>query len=306
MNVNFNSDKGYRLLNIFERLSKGECVNKEQLATDYGVSAKTIQRDFDDLRAYFAENNLSSNSKLLKYDKSSNTYCLVSSTHEWLTNEEAVALCKILLESRAFQKEELVKLIDKLIMQISPKDRLITENIIRSELYNYVPLQHGKPLLSVIWCLSELINEQKIIKFSYKRQDGKTSKKEVMPVSIMFSEFYFYLIAFSTDSDVKYPIIFRIDRIEDIKSTGETFFVPYKDRFSDGEFRKRIQFMYSGELKKVKFEYSGVLEAILDRLPTAKIIDNINGVYIITAETYGDGIYMWLRSQGDLVRILSD
>ena len=62
--------------------------------------------------------------------------------------------------------------------------------------------------------------------------------------------------------------------------------------------------MYSGELKTVKFKYSGVLEAILDRLPTAHIISEQDGVYTISAETYGDGIYMWLRSQGDLVEIL--
>ena len=65
-----------------------------------------------------------------------------------------------------------------------------------------------------------------------------------------------------------------------------------------------MQFMYAGELKTVKFEYSGVLEAILDRLPTAKILKEENGVYTISAETYGDGIYMWLRSQGDMVKIV--
>ena len=90
----------------------------------------------------------------------------------------------------------------------------------------------------------------------------------------------------------------------DIKTTGEKFVVPYKDKFNDGEFRKRIQFMYSGELKTVRFEYSGVLEAILDRLPTAKILKEDSGVYTLSAETYGDGIYMWLNSQGDKVKIL--
>ena len=65
-----------------------------------------------------------------------------------------------------------------------------------------------------------------------------------------------------------------------------------------------IKALYSGELKTVKFKYSGVLEAILDRLPTAQMISEKNGVYTISAETYGDGIYMWLRSQGNKVEIL--
>lgn len=300
--LNLSSNKGFRLLNIYERLNKGERIKKEQLAADFGVSAKTIQRDIDDLRVYIAETHFAESEITIRYDKPSNSYYLVRLEREWMTNEEAVALCKILLESRAFEKNELVRLVEKLIMQIAPSDRSVAENIIRSEFVNYVPLRHGKKLLSPIWELSKLITEQKVISFRYTRQDGKSTLKTVKPVSIMFSEFYFYLIAFSTDEEHKHPIIYRIDRISGMKPTGERFSVPYKERFSDGEFRKRIQFMYSGELKRVTFDYSGVLEAILDRLPTAKILHQSGNTYTITAETYGDGIYMWLRSQGDQVK----
>lgn len=301
---NFRENKGFRLLNIYERLNKGEKVSKQRLAEDFGVSVKTIQRDIDDLRAYVAETHFTDFEASVRYDRAKNCYYLVRLEREWVTNEEALALCKILLESRAFRKDELSQLIEKLIMQIAPADRSTAENIIRSEFVNYVPLQHKKHLLSPVWKLSEYITNQRVISFYYTRQDGKESKKTVKPVSIMFSEFYFYLIAFAADDSVDYPIVFRIDRIAEMKETGETFSVPYRERFNDGEFRKRIQFMYSGKLKKVTFEYSGVLEAILDRLPTAKIIKKEKNVYTITAESYGNGIDMWLRSQGDLARII--
>lgn len=297
VSLNYNGNKGFRLLNIYERLNKGEAVNKKQLALDFNVSPKTIQRDIDDLRIYIAETHYTESDISIKYDKSVDCYRLVRLEREWLTNEEALALCKILLESRAFVKDELSTLIEKLIMQIAPSDRSIAENIIRNEYFNYVPLRHGKKLLEPIWLLSQFITDHKVISFSYNRQDGKESFKTVKPVSIMFSEFYFYLIAFSIESDTDHPIIFRIDRIKNLKPTGEKFFVPYKDRFDEGEFRKRIQFMYSGDLKTVTFEYSGVLEAILDRLPTAKVLSESDGVYTIRAESYGDGIFMWLRSQ---------
>ena len=121
----------------------------------------------------------------------------------------------------------------------------------------------------------------------------------------MFSEYYFYLIAFIADDSKKYPTVFRIDRVENIKGTKEKFSVPYKDRFDDGEFRKRVQFMYSGELKRVTFEYYGEnIDSVLDRLPTAEILNKKDGVYTIRVEVYGDGIYMWLRSQGDRVKII--
>ena len=302
--MDFSLNKSFRLLNIYERLNKGESLYKEQLANDFGVSSKTVQRDIDELRAYLAETHFSEAETSIKYDKAKNCYSLIRLEREWMTNEEALALCKILLESRAFCKEELSHLIDKLIAQISPNDRRIAENIIRNEYFYYVPLRHEKKLLNPIWTLSQHITQQEIISFKYQRQDGKQSTKIVKPVSIMFSEFYFYLIAFIADDSKDYPIIFRIDRIKEIKKTGDRFTVDYRNKFKDGEFRKRVQFMYTGELKTVKFEYSGVLEAILDRLPTAKILREENGVYTISAETYGDGIYMWLRSQGDLVKIL--
>lgn len=303
-NFDLSGNKAFRLLNIYERLNKGERVKKELLASDFGVSFKTVQRDIEDLRAYLAETHFSETEVSIKYDRAHNCYYLVRLEREWITNEEAVALCKILLESRAFCKEELKGLIEKIIMQISPADRSTAESIIRNEYFNYVPPRHGKKLLNPIWKLSEYITAQKVIEFYYIRQDGKQSKKSVKPVSIMFSEFYFYLIGFTADGSVDYPIVFRVDRMIDTKETGESFEIPYRNRFNDGEFRKRVQFMYSGELKTVRFEYTGVLEAILDRLPTAKILKHENGVYTLSAETYGDGIFMWLRSQGDKVRIL--
>lgn len=300
--MEMSNNKGFRLLNIYERLNKGEKISKEQLANEYGVSLKSIQRDIDDLRAYIAETHFCENEISIKYDKGGNYYYLVRLEREWLTNEEALALCKILLESRAFRKDELSRLIEKLIMQIAPEDRKIAEEIIRSEFFNYVPLRHNKELLAPVWELSQHIFRHEMIEFDYARQDGKKSHRVMKPVSILFSEFYFYCLVFDGADKTDYPIIYRIDRMGNIKATGEKFEVPYAKKFKDGEFRKRIQFMYSGDLRRVTFEYTGVLEAMLDKVPTAKVISEKDGVYTITAESYGDGILMWLGAQGEKVR----
>lgn len=51
--------------------------------------------------------------------------------------------------------------------------------------------------------------------------------------------------------------------------------------------------------------YSGTsVEAVLDRLPTAKVVSQEDGVYRITAEVYGNGIDMWLRSQESAVKVV--
>ena len=93
--------------------------------------------------------------------------------------------------------------------------------------------------------------------------------------------------------------------VNNYKNLHEKFEVPHSEKFQEGEFRKRVQFMYSGELTRVEFEFTGSsVEAILDRLPTAEIISQEGNKYTIKAESYGEGIYMWLGVQGDKVKIL--
>lgn len=63
--------------------------------------------------------------------------------------------------------------------------------------------------------------------------------------------------------------------------------------------------MYGGKLQKVKFEYSGTdIDAVLDRLPTAQVLSEVNGIYTVSAEVFGIGIDMWLKSQGTIVTIM--
>ena len=65
----------------------------------------------------------------------------------------------------------------------------------------------------------------------------------------------------------------------------------------------RVQFMYGGKLETIRFRYTGPsLEAVLDRLPTARVIAQDEEGWTISAEVFGKGIDMWLRSQGDYVK----
>jgi predicted DNA-binding transcriptional regulator YafY len=174
--------------------------------------------------------------------------------------------------------------------------------LVKNELFQYVQPRHGKNLLSTLWELSEMIRECEVTKFTYERQDGKRGEREVKPVAVMFSEFYFYLAAYLTDGGHAFPALFRVDRIENIRGAGKKFSIPYEKKFSDGEFRKRVQFMYAGALQRVTFNFRGdSIEAVLDRLPTAEIVSEHEGTYTVTAEVFGKGIDMWLRSQGNFV-----
>ena len=107
-------------------------------------------------------------------------------------------------------------------------------------------------------------------------------KERLSQLVLCFLNFIFICPAFIADIDKEshftnkddsFPTIYRIDRIRSFEVLEETFEIPYRDRFEEGEFRKRIQFMYGGRLRSIRFIYKGSsVEAVLDRLPTAQII----------------------------------
>ena len=100
--------------------------------------------------------------------------------------------------------------------------------------------------------------------------------------------------------DDLFPTIYRVDRIQRFSVTDEVFTPAYAARFQEGEFRKRIQFMFGGKLNHIRFKYTGLsIEAILDRLPTAVITGQDDEGWFVEAEVFGKGVDMWLRSQGD-------
>jgi len=175
-------------------------------------------------------------------------------------------------------------------------------------------VNHHKNFVNSMWDIGEAVQKKLCMKITYTKQDGTTVERVVKPVGLMFSEFYFYLTAYIERIDKEnefqnkndtFPTIYRIDRIQNFEVLDRHFDIPYRDRFEEGEFRKRVQFMYSGPLKTIKFEFSGPsLEAILDRIPTAEIVAQEGNKTTIKAECYGDGVLMWLRTQGDNVKIL--
>lgn len=288
---------------------------KAEEAKRFGCSLRSIQRDIDDLRSFFFnQSEYGGIAQELIYDKKLNAYRLDPPLRNILTNQEVFAVLKIMLESRSLSKQELYPILEKLIDCCIPREnkKMVTD-LIGNEKLHYVEPKHKTVVLDRMWDLAHAVKEQLIIDVTYKGNYGsKLVVRKLKPVGIMFSEFYFYLTAFIVkDEDEKqqsdeknnlYPTIYRIDRIVDLVTTNEHFRVPYAERFEEGEFRKRIQFMQGGELQKIKFYFNGPsIEAILDRLPTAKILKEDEKGYLVQAEVFGKGVDMWLRTQGDWV-----
>ncbi len=302
-----NGVKSARLLEIYSRLSEGAVLKKSELAQDFHVTQRSIQRDIEDLRCFFAERHLEQD---VIYDTKLRGYRLIQATPKGLSNSEILAVCKILLESRSMRKDEMLPILDKLIFCAVPESsQKAVKALIANEELHYVEPHHNRPILDGLWEIGQAIKNQQIIEIEYERmKEPRLVRRRVQPVGIMFSEYYFYLTAFLEDKtdfenpDDLFPTIYRIDRIHSFKVLDEHFRIPYTSRFEEGEFRKRIQFMYGGKLERVKFRYSGPsIEAVLDRLPTARILSQDENGWTVEAEAFGKGIEMWLRSQGEYI-----
>lgn len=317
MDEELKNGKIERVLQIYAKLTDGYIVNKAEEAVAYGVNERSITRDIEDIRNFLdADSERTGIANTVIYDRVAKGYRLETLYKLRLRNSEVLALCKILLDSRAFTKDEMVGMLDKLITCCVPNaNQKRIKNLIRNEEFHYVELRHRTKFIDRMWELGQAVNESRYIEVDYYRtKDKKIVHRKLQPVAIMFSEYYFYLTAFIEDKEVRenfnvlndsFPTIYRIDRIKKLKVLDERFHIPYSSRFEEGEFRKRIQFMYGGRLQRITFKYSGTdIEAILDRLPTAKILDEKDGTYTVSAEVFGSGIDMWLKSQGSYVEIV--
>ena len=305
--------KSYRLMVIYTQLQKGGILSKTALAQEFGVSERSIQRDMESLRCFLAEQAMPQEIIL---DRQAGGYRLITKSPTAMSNAEVLAVCKILLESRSLRRDEMLPILDKLIACCIPQSSQdIVRRLVSNEKLLYIEPHHGQAVVDNLWQLGQAIQRQRVLEIQYQKLKGQEVVRRIVePVGLMFSEYYFYLIAFIRDIDRQeafenpddlFPTIYRVDRLRSFRETGATFSPPYAKRFQEGEFRKRVQFMYGGRLQTVLFTYSGPsIEAVLDRLPTAEVLDEKDGVYTVSAEVFGKGIEMWLRSQGEYISIL--
>lgn len=304
--------KSYRLMVIYTKLQKGGILSKIVLAEEFGVSPRSIQRDMESLRCFLAEQAMPQEIIL---DRQAGGYRLVTKGPSIMSNAEVLTVCKILLESRSLCRKEMLPILDKLIECCIPQDsQEAIRQLVSNEKLHYIELHHGQPLVDILWKLGEAVQRRRVLEIQYQKLKGQEVVKRILePVGLMFSEYYFYLVAFIRDIDRQevfenpddlFPTIYRVDRMQNFRETGETFSPAYAKRFQEGEFRKRVQFMYGGRLQTVRFTYSGPsIEAVLDRLPTAEVLEERDGVYSVKAEVFGKGIEMWMRSQGEYLKV---
>ena len=309
--------KDMRLLKLYNRLLKNDDIDVEEYAKENGVSTRTVERDIKCIKDFLADNEDKSR-ELIRIKRKKKYQLSYSEDSVNLTKSEILAISKILLASRAFLKDEISLIIDKIVKQCGPgQDLDLIQELLKNEKFHYIELQHKKSFINNIWDLGEAIKDKKKVEIAYKKMDGNTVRRVIDPVGLMFSEYYFYLLAhienidkekYFCNKDDLYPTIYGLDIIEDFQVLNEKYTSTlYKNRFQEGLFRKQLQFMTGGKLRKLKFIYRGSsIEALLDKIPTAKAKEIGINTYEVKAEVFGNGIDRWILSQGDAIKIIEN
>lgn len=309
--------KSNRVLELYRDFLSGKIINKHERAAFYNVTERSIQRDIDTIREFLSEQLQEKGiSQKIEYSRKDNGYHLVSQHTNYLSKGELLAICKILISSRVYTKEDLRDTVERLLnFTVSSKDKQEIEDVIANEIFHYITPTHPRFDPNYLWKVVEAIRSRHKLEITYSRlKEKRQVVRLIEPVGILFSEYYFYLMAQICDLDKEshfdnkndhFPTIYRLDRILNLSVSNQTFSINYTDRFKEGEYKNRVQFMYGGEPQHIKFEYTGPsIEAILDRLPLSQITQKDTGNYIVDADVFGSGIKMWLLSQGKWVRVL--
>lgn len=300
------TNKKNREFAIFLRLLQGEYISVKELAQEYQLSAKSISRDITDLKNFIYDNWDNMEGFEIKYSYQEKAYYLERGN--FISSKELMALVKILIASRSLSGEQMRTIINKLESFLSVNDKKLVHTLLQNELYHYMPVGADcENVIDNLWNISQSIRKQKEISIEYFKMNRSQIFRRVKPLAIVFSEYYFYLIASHSVDGRDVEHFYRIDRITKIEKHRTGFQVNYAERFDEGELKNRIQYMWPGQgiRRTVVFTFQGPsVQAVLDKLPGAEIIKKEEGRYTIRAEVYGDGIKMFLLSQGSWVKVL--
>jgi len=199
----------FRLLSILNKLDGGEKVSSRQLAEDFNVTLRTIQRDLEILnRAGF----------------------LIASSQKGIYSfEEGFSLKKMKLSS---EEASLLTFICEISQSLGTKFESSFRNILRKVIQQeydspfYAKMPEGMKLdktLPFVEDLESAIDEYQKIEVEYLTVEGKSKHFNLDPLKIIFFDGFWYLLGRVSDKDLILKL--RLERIKQV-NTLEDYFEP--------------------------------------------------------------------------------
>ena len=169
------TDKIQRVLGIYKKLVSGEIVSKVEEANNYGVNERSIQRDIDDIRS-FMESEVGRTGIInnVIYDREKKGFRLEQQNPTELTNGQMLAICKILLDSRALLKTDMIEILNKLIENcVTKNNQKEILDLIKNERFYYIEPRHKVSFLDTMWDIGQAIRKSQYIHIKYEKAGTK-------------------------------------------------------------------------------------------------------------------------------------
>lgn len=195
-----------RLRVILQRLNDGEALGVKELAEEFNVSTRTIQRDF--------------NEKLVS------SYPIYQENKKWKM-QDGFKIEKI----RDIEDQIVLDIIEKITDGIggqfaSRANKLLSKikNTDYNPIYTKLNIEDVSDKISDINLIEIAIKEKKEIECNYKLQDKNSYTTRIQPLKIVNYEGFWYLIALNNEEIKKY----YLKEISNIKITDTNFTIDSK------------------------------------------------------------------------------
>ncbi|OON96918.1 MAG: hypothetical protein ATN36_04620 [Epulopiscium sp. Nele67-Bin005] len=308
--------KAERLLTLYHKLLNDEKIDKHEFLQENHIDARTFARDIAFIKCFLAEVMATSEVILDKEDG----YYMTGYNKIKFPSSAIFGVMRILIASRAFSKDEIRSLLDILIRSTPVYGQYnLTQNVI-DELTYYQPLEHvlktsinkeeTHTFLDKVWEIEQIIWKKQKLKINYTRANGVTVDLTVIPLSIMFSAFYFYVVCYVDNDNFNNGILktsqFRIDRINNFSIDEKCANTEIYSPIYLSNIKNKLQYMQGGENITITFKFWGPsVEAIKDIFPDSKIIGQDGEKYIVEARVLNKSAKMWILSQAQYLEVLT-
>ncbi|MCD8096778.1 MAG: WYL domain-containing protein [Lachnospiraceae bacterium] len=226
-------NKTGRVLSILYRLMRGEKITIPGGAEEYEVSTNSIRRDISAIQSFLSEyRELTGNLELLREKPRGDSRTYRLSSQDMIQACDLLLILKILLGSRALDKQSLSSLLEKLAVYNTKEQQDFLREICERELNDYYPDEKdaGASIAERMWLLEEAIQKGQAVRVVYEGQDGEQEALVLYPIATRFDRSYFYLLAYRADKEDKTVVHFRMDWICDVEPLEEPIPVGMEER----------------------------------------------------------------------------
>lgn len=213
-------DKIYRILELYTKLLNGESIKKSVVAKTIGVNERSIQRDIEDIWEYLSKGIRKEDfTDAIAYDHKEKNYYLLKISDNKLSEAEAVIICKLLIESRAFSKKDILRINDTILKYSSGNfDKKEIKNILDEEYELYDEDNYKVKNIEKLLEIYKAIRTKSKLKIEYNNEISV-----IIPTMLIFDK-EILLVGFLENEDglmqENEEKSYRINKIRRMKTLG--------------------------------------------------------------------------------------